>query len=536
MSLRPLQAFSLSEVYDYGGLFCPMPVGAGKTLVSLLAPRILEAQRPLLIVPANLRAKTVDHDIPFYRKHWRVHPRLRVISYSKLSRAPGVTETVVQDENGDALPSGVLWDLQPDVIICDEIHHLKNPKSARTRRFLRYFRAKPETTLIALSGTMTRKSLRDYWHIIQLCLPNGCPLPTSWTTAQDWADALDADVPEDKRVAPGALLEFCAEGENVRQGFRRRLMETPGVIGAMGISAFGDEEEPGIELHEVEPPTVPPEVESAFEQLRATWSTPGGEEISDGMSLWRHASSLAYGYYTRWVWPNDEPDVEWLEKRKAWKKFVRETLKNNRRGLDSELQVANACDAMEYDSHERREWLEVRDRHGPTGPPTEAVWISDWLVQHAAAFQDAHIIWTRSPAVGERIAAAAGIPYFGAGNDGINDYEGSRFVASIQSHGTGKNLQRYSKNLFVGMPYGGADWQQTMGRTHRPGQLEDVVQYFTYLHCKELWNGLQKALNEARYIEDTTEDRQKLLQATLNLRLDADVVASLETEGHPRWS
>lgn len=535
MQLRPLQAYSLTEVFDYRGLFCLMPVGSGKTLVSLLAPRILEARRPLLIVPANLKVKTEDHDIPFYRQHWRLHPNLRVISYSKLSRAPAGDAAAEAVQREDDMPSGILWDLQPDVIICDEIHHLKNPKSARTRRFLRYFRAKPETVLIALSGTMTRKSLRDYWHIIQVCLPRGCPVPVSWNTAQDWADAIDANVPDEKRVNPGALMEFCEPGENVRQGFRRRLVETPGVIGAMGISAFGDEPEPGIEIHEIAPPNVPPEIDGAFNQLRQTWSTPGGEEISDGMSLWRHASSLAYGFYMRWVWPNGEPDTEWLDKRKAWKKFVRETLKHNRRGLDSEFQVANACESGVYDCVEWREWVEVRERHGPTGPPTESVWISDWIVDHAASFEESHIIWTRSPDLGRRVAERAGVPYFGAGDDSINDFDGQRLVASIQSHGTGKNLQRFSKNLFVGTPYGGADWQQTMGRTHRPGQASDTVAYYVYLHCKELWAGFQRALTEARYIEDTTEDRQKLLQATVNFHHTEDTVAGLEAMGHPRW-
>jgi hypothetical protein len=539
MDLRPLQSYSLTEVFDYRGLFCLMPVGSGKTLVSLLAPRILSAERPLLLVPANLKAKTIEQDIPEYRLHWQLHENLRVMSYSKLSRAP--SPTAIVDAEDDDAPSGVLWDLMPDVIIADEIHHLKNPRAARTRRFLRYFKERPNTILIALSGTMTRKSIRDYWHILKLCLPNQCPLPFVWKRAEEWADALDADVPEDKRVNPGALQEFCAEGENVRQGFRRRLIETPGIIGAMGISAFGDEPEPGIEIHEVEPPEVPEQIEESFHQLRTTWSTPGGEEISDGMSLWRHASSLALGFYTKWIWPGlpgvyqpGEPDTEWLDKRKAWKKFVRHTLTNNRRGLDSELQVANACEAGEYNSTEWAAWIGVRGRYGPTGPPTETVWVDHWLVDHAAQ-SDAQIIWTRSPGVGQAIASRANVPYFGAGNDGILDFEGNKCVASIQSHGTGKNLQRYHRNLFVGTPYGGADWQQTLGRTHRPGQAADVVEYKVYLHCKELWNGFQRALVEARYIEDTTDDRQKLLQATIDLVHTADAVASLEDSGHARW-
>jgi hypothetical protein len=519
MSLRLLQAFTLTEMFDYGGAFCLMPVGSGKTLVSLLGPSVVDARRPLLLVPANLREKTLSQDIPFYRQHWRLPENLRIISYGKLSSEKSAE---------------ILWEYMPDWIFADEIHALKNPKAARTRRFLRYFKEMPNTKLVALSGTMTRKSLRDYWHIIKLCLPNLCPLPLQWKRLEEWADAVDADVREEKRVAPGALMDFCREGENVRRGFRRRLMETPGVVGAMGASAFGDDEEPGIEIHEVEPPPVPDVIEQCFEQLRTTWCTPGGEEISDGMSLWRHASSLALGYYTRWIWPSGDPDRDWLDKRRDWKRFVRETLKHNRRGLDSELQVANACDRGEYDSQEWRAWVEVRDRYGPNGPPTETVWIDHWLVDHAAQM-DTQIIWTRSPELGRAVAASAGVPYFGAADEGILTYEGNKLVASLQAHGTGKNLQRWHKNLFVGTPYGAVEWQQTMGRTHRPGQNADVVEYRVYLHCKEMWQGFQRSVVEAHYIEDTTEDKQKLLQATVDLRHSPEEVAALEESGHPRW-
>jgi hypothetical protein len=516
---RMMRSVGVTRSAEFVRMFCLMPVGSGKTLVSLLAPRVLDAKRPLLLVPPNLKKKTEEQDIPFYRQHWRLPENLRVLSYGKLSSEKSAE---------------ILWELMPDVIIADEIHALKNPAAARTRRFLRYFKEMPNTKLLALSGTMTRKSLRDYWHIIKLCLPNQCPLPFVWKRLEEWADAIDADVREEKRVEPGALRDFCVEGENVRQGFRRRLVETPGVIGAMGLSAFGDDPEPGMEIHEQAPPTVPDVIEQCFEQLRTTWCTPGGEEISDGMSLWRHASSLALGFYNRWIWPNGEPDREWLDKRRDWNRFVRETLKNNRRGLDSALQVANACERSEYVSDEWVAWQTVADRYGPTGPPTETVWIDHWLVD-AAARVDTQLIWTRNPSMGRAIAAAANVPYFGAGDDGVLEYEGSKCVVSMQAHGTGKNLQRWHKNLFVGTPYGGADWQQLCGRTHRPGQLSDTVEYRVYLHCRELWQGFQRALQEATYIQDTTEDKQKLLQATVDVRHTPDEVAALEESGHPRW-
>src|SRR5262245_65169047 len=58
MRLRPVQALALHDLGVYGGAFCPIGVGEGKTLITLLAPYVLEAQRPLLLLPAALIEKT----------------------------------------------------------------------------------------------------------------------------------------------------------------------------------------------------------------------------------------------------------------------------------------------------------------------------------------------------------------------------------------------------------------------------------------------------------------------------------------------
>src|SRR5262245_42251244 len=52
--LRPIQAIMCAEAADAGGLFAACGVGSGKTLPSFLIPSLLQAQRPLLLVQANL--------------------------------------------------------------------------------------------------------------------------------------------------------------------------------------------------------------------------------------------------------------------------------------------------------------------------------------------------------------------------------------------------------------------------------------------------------------------------------------------------
>src|SRR5690348_3444827 len=52
--LRPWQALGLLELMDHGGAFLGLSAGSGKTLITFLAPVVMQAKRPLLIVPGKL--------------------------------------------------------------------------------------------------------------------------------------------------------------------------------------------------------------------------------------------------------------------------------------------------------------------------------------------------------------------------------------------------------------------------------------------------------------------------------------------------
>ncbi len=77
MTLKPVQAAALHELVTQRGLFAPIRVGGGKTLVSMLAPLVVGAQRPLLLIPANLRTKTL-RDFDTLAHHWRRPPLYRI--------------------------------------------------------------------------------------------------------------------------------------------------------------------------------------------------------------------------------------------------------------------------------------------------------------------------------------------------------------------------------------------------------------------------------------------------------------------------
>jgi len=499
MTLWPVQAQALREIAGQRGGFLPVGVGQGKALISLLAPVVLEAKRPVLFVPAQLREQTLAHVIPRMTVHWKLHPQLRVVGYSELSL----------EKNKELLDR-----LRPDLIILDECHRVKNPKAGRTRRLIRWFREHPETLCVAMSGTVSNRSIRDFAHIIRWAMKGMAPIPATWTELVEWADAIDEGIADDMRVGPGALLRFCQGEENARQGFRRRLTETPGVVATredlIGTSLRIDSFSIG---------RIPPDVSRIANQMRSTWMTPSGDLITEAVELWRHMREIALGFYYRW---DPAPPPDWMSARKEWKKEVRETLKHNQRKLDTELQVWNEC-AREPNlqaDHPWRKWKAIRDSFQPVTVPE---WLDDFAIRACVGWlsartrDDPGIVWTEHRAFGERLSEVSGFPYFGAGDTRIIDCPEPAIIASIQAHSEGKNLQRYSRNLVTAPTASGKAWEQLLGRTHRSGQLADEVVVEIMTHIPELLESFGRALGDARYLEDTFGNQQKLNYADITI-------------------
>lgn len=531
MHLRPVQIAALQAIHDTGGMFGLIPVGEGKTLISLLAGTILESDRTLLIIPAKLVQKTY-RDFAMLRRHWKAPRRIHIISYELLARDRGKAE---------------LHAFHPDLIVSDESQKFKNPRAACTVRMHKYLtKINPDAGYIDMSGQSAKRSIMEYHHRVMWALPDPLqPLPRSHNEASEWADALDEKPSTTARLLPGALLRLC-DDENtaeisrdpckstairvVREAYARRLVSAPGVVategifeGAMGLQITG---------HEFQPSQA---IVDAFRSLRDKWELPDGHPIDSAPSLWRHARELIQGFWYRWDPP---PPSEWLMIRKIWSATLRQILRDHR-DLESPLMAVRAVDrgSIPQAVEALANWRAIKSVYTPS---TIAEWIDDTCLKWVAAWADEHIgvIWCCDKAFANKLAECTGLPYYGAKGlykgKPIEDEKGT-CIASVKANCEGRNLQfNFSDNLIVSVPPGGDVWEQLLGRMHRAGQEADEVTADVLLCCYEQWDVFRQALRDAEFEERTMRQVKKLNFADVSVT-EEGVIQARHATGDPLW-
>ncbi len=495
MTLRPLQALGLVEAHDYGGMLGLLSVGEGKTLLSYLLPTVTKADHAVLIVPAaHLTSGKTEHEFAELAEHWQVDPKVRftITSYQLISIRPTLLD-----------------DLDPDLIIADEVHKLKNPKSACTKRVRRYMQQRAKAgkrmQFCGLSGTLTDRSFRDWWHLQQWALPPEVhPLPYHYPTMLTWCEALDEKLKTRRPV--GELSRFAPEDptpDGIRTAFGERLRKTPGVV-----ASSGGEVAASIQFNVVQHSV--PAIDELVSTMRKTWATPA-EEFSEASDLWRHAREMANGFYYKFETP---PPPVWSDARREFNSMVRQVLKHSRT-YDSMSQVKEAY----ADAPVVHKWVQTEPTFKPVSIP---VWFTDYVVEAAAewARKTQGLVWVEHIAVGQRLEQEYGLPYFGqlgrsADGRSILKHKGACAVSQA-AISEGFNLQYgWYQNLILNMQCTGFRIQQLMGRTHRQGQPEDTV-HFTYLATvPEQVTGFRQMQDLALYQQQTTGQKQKLCLADI---------------------
>ncbi len=423
-TLRDVQIDSVYEYEHLGGLLGPQGVGHGKTLVTLLCAAIglrkRGHRRAVIFVPPEVYDQLSKRDLPWARRHvaldgiafWLVQgdraARMRaasqpgagvfIYSYSSLSTATGYDELAA---------------ICPTLFILDEAHSVARPTAARTKRFMSIMNQIEKglndgklgvdvqtrrIEMLALSGTITKKSVKDYAHLAKRCLHAGSPLPIKEQAVDTFANAIDADVvgtgqTDLDRERMRQLIQWCrmhgydpyksspvplTAQEATRDAFRFRLHTSPGVVATSDLSVACS-----LIISWSEPPRPKtPEADKLAEMMAKVvkdMRTPDGDVIDFGMHTFKWLWELSAGFYNSLVWPTvDELRLKHVQDGKPISETEAQTLLQGAKDHHSLLQAYHKL---------LRQFLDLKHQPGCDSPMLTALEINRQLKGEPAKFR-----------------------------------------------------------------------------------------------------------------------------------------------------
>lgn len=348
--LKPKQAEALMAYDELGGAFLPLRVGAGKSLISLMVAQRGYAKgikKSIVMVPSQVYNQLTTRDIPWARRHVPIS-----VPFMKLGQVPAKKRALLANSNKSGcyiLPYSLLSvedtdelldAIRPGLIILDEGHNLKNYSAARTGRVFgrhgylnRYQNSDPREErpeMVVMSGTITAKSLLDYWHLLKECLRDSCPLPLNGHLVRKWAGVLDSDAsrsaegygrgenPDEDKARTDTLMplvrwaqenfpdqSFPETTRGFRTAFRRRFETCPGVVASgaeeLGVSLVFRNEVPKVD-------DSYPGFKKLQELIREVdkGTAPNGDAIDHAMNAYGWHIQLSAGFYNDLYWPEPE--------------------------------------------------------------------------------------------------------------------------------------------------------------------------------------------------------------------------------------
>jgi hypothetical protein len=366
--LNQTQADAIWTFEHMGGVFGSIYVGKGKTFITLLCGHIAvqrrQHERVVLLVPPEVLSQLLKRDLPeaqqkldlagtaFYPVIGSAEKRLAVAGLA----APGVyimAYSTISTFTGQQ----VLAAIGATCYILDEAHRVARPSSARTKRLFSVIRAKeeqlqkeppPDTSvphavipgtdreaptwryaparveMVALSGTVTKKSIGDYAHLARQCLHEGSPLPTHHSSIMEWSDVIDANKCSTS-ISESTFRNLVTWAKNtgglttkpevpltqqeiLREAHSHRLNTAPGVV-----ATIGQEVGSSLVMHWREPRMPDDDTGKRVQELMRDVIekdvTPSGDEIDYALHKWKWCWELSTGFYNELVWPTPEQVV-----------------------------------------------------------------------------------------------------------------------------------------------------------------------------------------------------------------------------------
>lgn len=339
--LLPDQVKAVLAYLEIQGAFCPIQVGGGKTLSSLIiandAFTKFGCRRMMLCIPPTLVDQLVRHDIPMYRRKVHIAYNITVMAGRSPQKRRQFAESgrkglyimpysLLQTKD----TSDVLEAIAPEIIIADEAHNICG-RSARAQRIRNYITLH-NPHVVAMSGTITKKTPNDYAFMARAALGNNNFLPNSMSLASEWSAVIGADVASideyrqagikapNKAPNPGPILpliswakenfpeeRFDRNLNGFRKAYKMRMMTCKGTVcsgeNTLGVSLV-------LKNNPVEDCTKTEgweELERLGKQIKEEALTPNGDEIEHAMHSWKWLYELyGGGFYNELKWPEPE--------------------------------------------------------------------------------------------------------------------------------------------------------------------------------------------------------------------------------------
>lgn len=570
-------------VEEHQGCLGRIGVGWGKFLGSVLAASkfltVHGLRRGILTVPPELVHQHMTVDLRWVRSRIPVPVEVRSLH----ARGPASRRAIVnRREPGLYLfPYSLLSAkdadelirlIEPDYWIFDEAHRASNRSAARTRRVMKYLGKRREggkpVRVVAMSGTITKKSILDYWAFLRHATDRNCPLPLTSSLVHEWASVLDAgavdihSTGDQSKVHPAIapIVEWArrrfpdVEIKTSVSGFRRafdlRLETAPGVVSTpdseLGVSLTLQNRP--VEDHENKPGWE--QLDELMRRVEDAWMTPDGDNIDHAIHKWKWLFELTAGFYNRLQWPTPE---EFAERKKIgeaeaqeilaraklhhaagqeYSSLLRRYFEHPKEGFDTPFLVGQEFHQHGNDRIRDADLFEAwttwkrLDFEGRPDRDSSAVRVCSFKVDAATAWaldegKSGGLVWYYHKEIGEWLVEAmkaAGVdvvhcPSGSAGNKTIAEPENAKrvCVASWTAHGTGKNLQHHQNQIVVQWPRSANQAEQMLGRCHRNGQTADEL-FVRTLNTTEFDDiNFAACLNDSLYIDQTGGSRQKLM-------------------------
>ena len=573
--LLKAQAMAVREYERLRGCLMPVPAGAGKTGIFLMIAQIAFAKgwakKALLLVPVHLMNGLHKRHIPEWRRRTNLSLTFHYVGGKSAavrqricaSGAPGVYVYPYSLMSRDDTVENLLA-IDPDLVLADECHRLKNFGSALTKKWWHVMQTRqPKPDFVGGSGTLTKKHLMDYHHLVWAALGDKAPMPESRGMAYRWGLALDADASPTPAILASVAAPFVSWAcknfpdqrdqfttgmamDRARKAYRQRFNTTPGIV-------FTPDDRPDASLviSNLDVPEPSPALVEYARRVKEQFITPNGEELDHAIHAYKWSRELSSGFYNSLVWPEvgahaknrriSEQDAaaalagakEHLRALQQYRSLLREFFKDSPIGLDTPTEVAMEISrngAARVDREIVDAWRHVHDLDFPGRPDRLEipVRVDDFKIRRALQWAQEYktgIVWVFHEEVGiwlMEVLEQAGLDpvYCPSGadeliesiGDPLRSGKGDRLVvASVAAHGVGRNLQAFKNQLVVEWPRDETLAEQFLARVHRTGQEMDEVVVHTMISTE--WDHVNRAatISDAIYVDLTTGAPRRVL-------------------------